>query len=776
MKPLPYWMSAVTGLAVLLTTLSVRALFTGPSWMADTFTLIIVLTATATVSRMPVMRLPRFVPAAAEAAAAIFTICAVSGGEHAGWGFVPTPAALHDLAARWGSGMNDIAQSQAPTVATDGLVLIMLVWLAVVAIAADVACQDLRVPALAGLPLVTVYAVVSTFHPDGITPAHFIPAAIGFLLVVGAGSAVRGRRLTRRAVWQTAAAGASAVLFAGFVPLPEPGGAPLDIYQRGLGNRTVINPFLDLRRDLVRNSNPTVLTYRTEDKDPPPLRIMVDSQFNGRVWSPGTVDLKADHLSDDGLPNPPGLGSDVRTQYRTLHVTLRTLHQDFLPAPYPAVRTVAGDNWIYDPSTLDIAGRVPTTSGTQYSVTYVKVDPTAEQLITAGQSADARSATLNLPKSLPSIVRKTAHRVAGTRTNKYEIASALQQYLRSDQFRYTLKAPSDGGNDALAAFLTKKSGYCVQFASAMAVMARVMGIPARVAIGFLPGTQHKDGTWTVTLADAHAWPELYFNGVGWIRFEPTPAARTGTAPDWTTAAAPVTTLGGQSTIDVPDSQSNGRPVPRSTPRQSRVPSTDTSKPGQARSAPTATVPLALGGVGVLLLIVLIGPRVITAARLARMRSRSPSAVEAWWRTLLTQLSDHSIVMEPSWTPRQVASQLSEFGPHSFDEISLVCEAIEAERYARVPGSPSALPGGTALPAGSAAPPGTALPAGSAAPGSPRDSDGGVVRGASARIVRDVRRGRPIGRKIIEMVFPRSSARGVWPAMKKRPDANKRPAG
>lgn len=744
MKQLPYWMSAVTGLAVLLTTVSVRALFSGSSWMADTFTLVIVMTATATVSRMPIFRLPRFVPAAVEAVAALLTICAVSDGSRAAWGFLPTPTVMRDLATVWISGMNDIAQSQAPTVATNGLVLIVLVWLAVVAIAADVACQDLRMPALAGVPLVAVYAVVSTFHPDGITPAHFIPAAAGFLVLVVAGWAARGRRLTRRAVWQTSAVGASAVLIAGFVPLPAPAGAPLDIYQQGLGNRTVINPYLDLRRDLVRDSNPTVLTYRTEDKDPPPLRIMVDSQFNGRVWSPGTVDLKANHVADDGMPNPPGLGSDVQTEYRSLRVTLRTLHQDFLPAPYPAVRTVAGDNWIYDPSTLDIAGRVPTTPGTQYSVTYLKIAPTAEQLITAGESADVRSAALNLPKSLPSIVRKTAHRVAGTRTNKYEIASALQQYLRSDQFRYTLKAPSDGGNDALAAFLTKKEGYCVQFASAMAVMARVMGIPARVAIGFLPGTQHKNGTWTVTLADAHAWPELYFNGVGWIRFEPTPSTRSGEAPGWTTAAAPVTSLGNHDNPDVPDSTSNNQAAPRSVPQQRRVPTAPVPGTETAHATSTVTLPETLGGVGVLLILfVLIAPRTIRASRLAAMRSRSPSPAEAWWRTMLTQLSDHSIVLGASLTPRQVASQLSEFAPHSFDEIALMCGAVEEARYAPVTDA-------------------AARNAGAGVPRASSRADADALRAASAHVVRDVRAGRPAARKATEAIFPRSSIRGVWP--------------
>ena len=70
----------------------------------------------------------------------------------------------------------------------------------------------------------------------------------------------------------------------------------------------------------------------------------------------------------------------------------------------------------------------------------------------------------------------------------------------------------------------------------MVMMARAKGIPARMALGFLPGTQ-EEGLYTVRSSDAHAWPELYFPGAGWLRFEPTPAVRTGSAPTYTIPAA-----------------------------------------------------------------------------------------------------------------------------------------------------------------------------------------------------------------------------------------------
>src|SRR5690606_28639518 len=78
--------------------------------------------------------------------------------------------------------------------------------------------------------------------------------------------------------------------------------------------------------------------------------------------------------------------------------------------------------------------------------------------------------------------------------------------------------------------------YCEQFAASMAIMARSLGIPARVAVGYMPGSNVGDNTWEVKVHDAHAWPELYFEGFGWIRFEPTPSQQTGSPPSWTESA------------------------------------------------------------------------------------------------------------------------------------------------------------------------------------------------------------------------------------------------
>src|SRR6185437_4819598 len=114
-------------------------------------------------------------------------------------------------------------------------------------------------------------------------------------------------------------------------------------------------------------------------------------------------------------------------------------------------------------------------------------------------------------------------------------------------FTYDTHVVTRANADAVSSFLASKRGYCVQFSSAMAVMARLLGIPARIGVGFLPGTHQANGSYTVSLNDAHAWPEIYFTGVGWVRFEPTPAIRSGLAPSYTETAQTTTPVPAPST-------------------------------------------------------------------------------------------------------------------------------------------------------------------------------------------------------------------------------------
>ncbi len=121
------------------------------------------------------------------------------------------------------------------------------------------------------------------------------------------------------------------------------------------------------------------------------------------------------------------------------------------------------------------------------------------------------------------VLYERARRVTSGARSPYTAVLALESWLRQrGGFRYEERPTVNRGQPPLIDFVTRsKEGYCQHFAGAMAVMARLLGIPARVAVGFTPGRFEK-GTWTITDHNAHAWVEVWFAGHGWIPFDPTP--------------------------------------------------------------------------------------------------------------------------------------------------------------------------------------------------------------------------------------------------------------
>jgi transglutaminase-like putative cysteine protease len=140
----------------------------------------------------------------------------------------------------------------------------------------------------------------------------------------------------------------------------------------------------------------------------------------------------------------------------------------------------------------------------------------------AGLSADTAALYLALPAGVPERVLELAQRVAGTAPGPYEQAERIEAYLR--RFAYNLDLPRPPLNrDLVDWFLFDlQQGYCDYYASAMVVMARAAGLPARLAVGYAQGSYDPAGdAWQVTALDAHSWPEIYIEGAGWIEFEPT---------------------------------------------------------------------------------------------------------------------------------------------------------------------------------------------------------------------------------------------------------------
>ncbi len=170
-----------------------------------------------------------------------------------------------------------------------------------------------------------------------------------------------------------------------------------------------------------------------------------------------------------------------------------------------------------------VRARRPMQPGESYQVAsaITIADEDSLRADTVQYSAWISETYLQLPDSLPPRVRNLALSITDKSTNPYDKAAAIENYLRTKiKYNDQVSAPPAGRDGVDYTLFDRPEGYCNYYASAMAVMLRTIGIPARVASGYTLG-DYASGTFHVVEANAHAWPEVYFPTYGWIEFEPT---------------------------------------------------------------------------------------------------------------------------------------------------------------------------------------------------------------------------------------------------------------
>ena len=334
-----------------------------------------------------------------------------------------------------------------------------------------------------------------------------------------------------------------------------------------------------------------MLTYTTsaskqlQDDDPPYLQTYVYDVLTDSGWQ--TSDYTANATQASTMPPPQGLNDmAIYKQFRvSVNVADHTLTNQkvpsFLAMPYPATQVSTPPGvWLVDPE-LMVFSQYPAADVQAYQATSVDVDPTAAQLRAAPRPPSGLSADLELPasyKHLAGLLRIAKAQTLG-QTTEFDKVDALAAWLSGPAFTYSAAAPPVNSAASLYKFLsTGRSGVCVQSAWAMTVLARLLGIPARLAGGFTEGTQVSGDSYVVKTDDAHAWAEVYFSGYGWIRFEATPSGGDGTARAGSyQAGAPGTTGGRRLSTGPPHS-----PPPRRRP--GRRAGSGTSSPSPTRAA------------------------------------------------------------------------------------------------------------------------------------------------------------------------------------------------
>jgi transglutaminase-like putative cysteine protease len=290
------------------------------------------------------------------------------------------------------------------------------------------------------------------------------------------------------------------------------------------GSRQTISPLVEIRGRLVEQSDVDLFSVRASQRAY--WRLTSLDEFDGDVWSSRGSFGNADGDLDDVAGAPPG-AIPVTQQ-----ISVTGLAAIWLPAAFEPRSIDPGEadvRWEADSSTLIVSNDFRTSDGLSYEVvSAVPTGLTAELLSGVGDAPpDIAERGTRLPPGFPTTVTQEAQRIvaeAGA-TTPYAVALALQDSFRDGSFAYTLDVAPGHSDSAIEEFLfVRRTGYCEQFAGTYAAMARAVGLPARVAVGFTPGEpMPTDPTlFQVRGEHAHAWPEVWIPGTGWVAFEPTP--------------------------------------------------------------------------------------------------------------------------------------------------------------------------------------------------------------------------------------------------------------
>jgi len=299
-----------------------------------------------------------------------------------------------------------------------------------------------------------------------------------------------------------------------------------------------LDPLVDIRGRL---SDPTDdVLFRVESEVPSYWRMTSLPTFDGNTWtvSQDLLNSAAGELANLSSLSEVGVATtDVKQLF-----TIQSLAGTFAPvADRPTQLRSATRSLFFEPeSGTLLVSKEGLKHNDNYQIVSTVIVPSADALRISSSSSPPDAQYLELPQIQElSQIQQVVDQIIQWSTGNYEKLLAIQSYFR-DNFAYSLDVPASTSGDATIDFLTRKSGYCEQFSSTFALFARLIGIPSRVAIGFTPGEATPIGTSNVQLFNvrsqhAHAWPEVWFDGIGWVLFEPTPG-RGAPSADYTNVA------------------------------------------------------------------------------------------------------------------------------------------------------------------------------------------------------------------------------------------------
>ena len=684
------------------------------------------------------------------------------------WFVVPTPdtvsAALDHLAEGW----DVVNGSPAPVVPVTGLVLIAGTALGLCALVADAVAFRLRSAGWAVAPAAAVYGFTAAVGTGDSAVLHGALAcgAIGLTMVAlwlrnrraevwieagpGRGT-ISMARVAGAALLVAVAAGAVAgpalpgaraepwidlerleVTDAApwvdapppnpepWVDLATPGdGAPTSLEGSDAGPRVLVSPLVQVRSRLIDLSDVELFAVAVPEEERQYWRLTSLDEFDGDAWRARSqyeeVSGPFAATLDPSAASGPHLSQTVM---------LTGLGNSYLPAAYELRRVIDDGGVAMEYEALSgslikarraaLAGPRRFTYSVDSAVPAVGDPDRLRRSETSMLEEGFLATNTQLPDEVRELVRSEAERITADARSDYHRALLLQDHFRLDGgFRYDLQVHSEGVDDLEDFLFYVQAGYCQQFASAYAALARSIGLPARVAVGFTWGewqpARHVEGAfvngaYVVRGRHAHAWPEVYFAGTGWVRFEPTPGrgapgdfAITGhiadqAGPGRDAAAAgsdqglePAEAPGGPSSAG-PDPAGAATDDPEAGSGLARRPAPSAGPGAEASESPRRLSPaflaaLALVALGSAAGLVPVLKRLQWRRHRDRLAGDPAGLIDFWWTNVLEALALVHLDPRPSETPQELARRVVSVRP-AVGPIQELATIATHGRYAR----------------------------------------------------------------------------------------------
>jgi transglutaminase-like putative cysteine protease len=537
-EPVDQWSNTVTPVFAAITTLcastALSGVIDGSVWLGHVAIAIIVVAGTGIGLRA--LRVPILLVGLSQLLALMCLVVALFTTKGI-LGFFPSPGAVDQIGDVLRGAVTVVQTGVPPVDPTTPILCLVVIAIGLVAVLVDSLAVAAGTPAASGLVLLCVYAVPASLADEMLPWWSFVLGGASYAILLAVDGTHRHQQWRSRSGRSNGNGGSSfaapaalvsaalllALVFGSlFTVIGTVGQLPGNAGAGGVGTDGFsLKAFTSLRGMLNQRGNEEMFRIRGLPDDKRYLRATTLKQYKANEgWGIGPGMPSGNQLTGE-LPLEPGRTADGQTT----RIQVEPVKSDDNWAPvYGSPRRIEG-------ITGDV--RYDESSGAVYVLrkrkfpTYVEyadlAQPTYEQLrASSSAGSEVGSTYLDLPPLNPRITQLARQLTTG-KTNQWDKVLALKNYFANENgFQYRTQTAQASNEDALVDFLFQgKVGYCEQYASAMAVLVRAAGIPARVAIGYTSGFQMTDYR-SVTTQDAHAWVEVYFPQFGWITVDPTP--------------------------------------------------------------------------------------------------------------------------------------------------------------------------------------------------------------------------------------------------------------